>query len=79
MRLVTLMEDIPEQHKELYKPEWDAAVNRLTNEFLRDFCYENGHINWEGLVEFVSAEVQPKAPTQKSGRTRIPKPPLSGR
>lgn len=69
IRLITLMKDIPEKHKEAYKPEWDAAINRLTNEFLQGFCFEDGHIDWEKLVKFVSAES--KAYTDKRpGRVR---------
>jgi len=54
------MKDIPAEHKEAYQPEWDAAVNRLTSEFLRDFCFPDGHIDWEKLTRFVSAEECPK-------------------
>jgi hypothetical protein len=55
IRLITLMRDIPQRHRDAYRPEWEAAVNRLTQEFLRDFCHDDGHVNWEKLVAFVSA------------------------
>lgn len=62
VRLITLMRDIPEQHKRAYQPEWDAAVNRLTHEFFDQFCHQDtGHIDWEKLVRFVSSEEKPKA------------------
>jgi len=54
LKLITLMGDIPRKHMEKYKPQLDAAINRLTIEFATDFCHENGLINWEKLVEFVS-------------------------
>jgi hypothetical protein len=56
IKLIRLMKDIPAAHKEAYKPEWDAAVNRLTAEFIADFCYPDGRVNWEQLTEFVSSD-----------------------
>lgn len=32
----------------------DHAVNRFTAEFIKDFCNEDGSINWEKLVQFNS-------------------------
>ncbi len=54
LKLVTMMGDIPRKHMEKYKPLLDAAINRFTIEFAKDFCHENGQIDWEKLVEFVS-------------------------
>lgn len=71
LRLITLMRDIPERHKEAYKPEWDAAVNRLTNEFFVEFCHGDGRINWERLVAFVSAENPPALSTSNRRRPRL--------
>jgi len=56
LKLITLMKDIPAKHREAYQPEWDAAVNRLTREFLAEFCFPDGRIHWEKLTRFVSAE-----------------------
>jgi len=39
------------QFKELY----GNLVNRLTKEFLEDFCNENGSINWNKLIAFNSS------------------------
>jgi hypothetical protein len=59
LKLIRLMKDIPARHMELYKPEWDAAINRLTSEFIHDFCLEDGRVDWDKLTAFVSAEQKP--------------------
>lgn len=56
LKLVRLMRDEPTEHKKRYAPIWDAAVNRFTAEFLKDFCFPDGRIDWEKLVRFVSEE-----------------------
>lgn len=60
LKLIRLMGDIPAKHHETYKPEWDAAINRLTSAFIADFCFPDGKINWESLTVFVSASEKPK-------------------
>lgn len=61
LKLIHLMGDIPARHMETYKPEWDAAINRLTNEFFNEFCLKStGKIDWKKLTEFVSATEKPK-------------------
>lgn len=54
LKLIRLMKDEPLKHKEEYTPAWDAAVNRFTVEFVKDFCFADGRIDWERLVRFVS-------------------------
>lgn len=56
VKLIKLMKDIPLKRKEEYKSKWDAAVNRFTREFIQDFCFENGRIDWEKLTRFVSGK-----------------------
>ncbi len=56
LKLVRLMKEEPSKHKQKYAPAWDAAVNRFTAEFIEDFCFPNGHIDWEKLVRFVSED-----------------------
>ena len=56
LKLVRLMRDEPTEHKKRYAPIWDAAVNRFAAEFLKDFCFPDGRIDWEKLVKFVSEE-----------------------
>jgi len=42
----------------------DAAINRFTVEFINDFCFPDGSIDWEKLVRLVSEDKAPK-PTRK--------------
>jgi len=55
LKLIRLMKDEPLKHKKDYTPAWDAAINKFTAEFVKDFCFQNGQIDWEKLVQFVSA------------------------
>lgn len=54
LKLVRLMKDEPSKHRVVYKNAWEHAINRFTAEFIKDFCNENGSINWEKFVEFNS-------------------------
>ena len=56
LKLIRLMHDEPAKHRLEYQPKWDATINRFTSEFIRDFCLEDGSIDWEKLVRLVSAE-----------------------
>jgi hypothetical protein len=56
LKLVRLIKDVPNKHKKEYTPEWDAAINRFTAEFIKDFCFPDGSIDWEKLARFVSEE-----------------------
>lgn len=54
-KLITYMqEEVIEKHKNIYKIEWEKALNRYNREFLNDFCKTDGSIDWEKLVEFNS-------------------------
>ncbi|MDI6857947.1 MAG: PmeII family type II restriction endonuclease [Dehalococcoidia bacterium] len=59
LKLIRLMKDAPKLHKEKYQPEWDMLANRFTREFMEDFCFPDGRIDWEELVRFVSEERSP--------------------
>jgi len=56
LKLMRLMKNAPTKHKEEYTPIWDSTVNRFTAEFIKDFCFRDGSIDWEKLVRFVSEE-----------------------
>jgi len=60
LKLIRLMKDAPTKHRKEYTPAWDAAVNRFTAEFIRNFCLPDGSIDWEKLVRFVSEAKAPK-------------------
>jgi len=56
LKLIRLMKNIPTRHKKRHLEEWGAAVNRFTVQFAKDFCFPDGKIAWEKLVEFVSKQ-----------------------
>ncbi len=56
IKLIRLMKGEPQKHKPEYRKAWDAAVNRFTGEFIKDFCFKDGRIDWEKLVRFVSED-----------------------
>jgi len=56
LKLISLMKDAPTRHRKEYTPAWDAAINRFTAEFIKDFCFPDGSIDWEKLVQFVSED-----------------------
>lgn len=70
LKLIRLMHDEPAKHRREYQPKWDATINRFTAEFIRDFCLEDGSIDWEKLVRLVSAEERPP----RAARARKPGP-----
>lgn len=65
LKLVRLMKEEPVKHKQRYAPAWDAAINRFSAEFIRDFCFANGNIDWEKLVQFVSGTKNDEATAKK--------------
>lgn len=60
LKLIRLMKHEPAKHRKDYAPAWDAAINRFTAEFIQNFCFPDGSIDWERLVRFVSEAKAPK-------------------
>jgi hypothetical protein len=56
LKIIRLMKDKPQEHIISYRQNWDAAVNRFTLEFVKDFCHPDGNIDWERLVRFNSGK-----------------------
>jgi len=65
LKLIRLMKEEPAKHKRKYAPAWDAAINRFTREFIDNFCFDNGKIDWEKLVQFVSGSKNNKKTNNK--------------
>lgn len=55
LKLIRLMKDAPAKNRAGYRLLWDAAVNKFTAEFVRDFCEPTGAIDWEKLTRFTSS------------------------
>jgi hypothetical protein len=68
LKLITLMKDEPLKRIDQYQHDWDATVNRFTKEFMEDFCFPNGHIDWEKLTKLVSAREPLKLPKRKKAK-----------
>ncbi len=56
IKLIRLMDKLPEKYVEDFNTSYQKAANRLVREFTVEFCFENGSIDWEKLVEFNSGD-----------------------
>lgn len=45
-----------------FNKEYAKVVNLFTAEFIRDYCTEDGAIDWQKIVAFNSAAIRPKKP-----------------
>ena len=54
IKLIRYMDKLPEKYVEDFDTSYQKAANRLVREFTQQFCFEDGSINWEKLVEFNS-------------------------
>jgi len=65
LNLVRIMKTGINQSSWQHDKAWAAAVNKFTREFIEEFCFANGNIDWEKLVKFVS-ETKPVAKAERS-------------
>ena len=67
LKIIDLIGDTPQQYLADYKEAFDIAVSNFTEEFTKEFCNDDGTINWIELVKFNSGkpckklEVSPKS------------------
>ena len=54
MELIRFMDKLPEKYVEEFDASYQRAANRLVREFTQEFCFGDGSIDWEKLVEFNS-------------------------
>lgn len=54
IKLIRLMDKLPEKYIEEFDAAYHRASNRLVREFTQEFCFEDGSIDWEKMVEFNS-------------------------
>lgn len=54
IKLIRLMDKLPEKYIEDFDASYQKAANRLVREFTVEFCFEDGNIDWEKLVQFNS-------------------------
>lgn len=56
IKLIRLMDKLPEKYIEDFDASYQKAANRLVREFTLQFCFEDGSIDWEKLVKFNSGD-----------------------
>ena len=56
LKLMRLMGDKPKEHLPAFLDAYSAALNRFVKEFIDDFCFDDGRINWEKLTVFNSGQ-----------------------
>lgn len=56
LKIIVLMKDKPQEHLPSFKKAYDAAINRFTAEFVIEFCFPDGTIDWEKLLKFNSGK-----------------------
>ena len=56
IKLIRFMDKLPEKYVEEFDASYQKASNRLVREFTQEFCFADGSIDWEKLVEFNSGE-----------------------
>lgn len=56
IKLIRLMDKLPEKYIEDFDASYQKAANRLVREFTIEFCFEDGSIDWEKLVKFNSGD-----------------------
>jgi hypothetical protein len=54
LKIISLMQTKPEVHAPLFMQAFERSKNRLAMEFSKDFCKEDGSIDWNKFVEFNS-------------------------
>jgi hypothetical protein len=60
-----------EKHDKAFEDQKDNLINRLTGEFISNYCQPDGAINWGKLVKFVSENLPTSAhDAQKSKRKK---------
>jgi len=56
IKIIRVMDVLPEKHVEEFEKAYQKAANRLVKEFANEFCLEDGAIDWERLVQFNSGK-----------------------
>ncbi len=56
IKLIRLMDRLPEKYVEDFDEAYQKAANRLVKEFTIEFCDDDGGIDWEKLVKFNSGD-----------------------
>jgi hypothetical protein len=59
LKIIDAMKSKPAEHKVVFNEEWNKAVNRFIREFTAEFCFPDGAIDWNTLLEMNSGKHSP--------------------
>jgi hypothetical protein len=57
LKIIDAMGNKPQEHEAQYQVALKNAVERFTDEFKKEFCLEDGSIDWEKIVKYNSGKV----------------------
>lgn len=60
LKLIRLMGQKPKEHLPVFQDAFSAALNRFVRDFINEFCFDDGRIDWEKLVQFNSGHITTK-------------------
>lgn len=60
LKIIKLMKNEPQKHKQKFNVEWDKAINKFTKKFIEIYCNKDGSINWDKLTKLVSEDTKRK-------------------
>src|SRR5699024_1804533 len=69
VKIISAMRDRPKQHLIEYQKSFDTALDSFTKEFIDDFCFDDGTINWNKILKFNSGKVCKKLEVKPSTKT----------
>ncbi len=70
LKLINLMGDKPQEHYPVFREAYGATVNLFLGEFIKEFCFDDGRIDWEKLVKFNSGRKIEKSTKKKKSAAK---------
>ena len=58
LKIVKFMGTRPDQYVEDFKKSYSNALNRLSRDFMNQYCLQDGSIDWDKLVQFNSGSTK---------------------
>lgn len=58
IKLMQLMDNIPEKYVDEFNDAYQRAANRLVKQFTNEFCRDDGSIDWERLLRYNSGDLE---------------------
>ncbi|MED1919456.1 PmeII family type II restriction endonuclease [Bacillus thuringiensis] len=70
LKINEVIKEKPMKHLPEYNKAFDSAINRFTLEFMKEFCSEDGSINWDKLLIFNSGRPCKKLSVEEPKSTK---------